>query len=778
MKTFSKNISKEISLLLMLFLLGWHSVVFAQQKVEEDEATKAEREKYEDLDYKKFFPLFKPTFDSRINDYTLQDLKKVITYQPLELNPVFQVSDYYFQRINDFDVLREYQAIHSTCDSALRYIELFEARLDEKEVKKKGKRYYMEFLKFPANDSLPDEKVNMNHIHNELKRRKEVLAEQKVEVDSIYLNFKASINEYLIANEIFRDVCGTYPTIKELYIMAEYDSLFEKMAPMKTHYKKSLFYFELYKKALEVHPMEGYTTTYSVLPIEDYRIHGLTRTSFLTDDIRLWDYSKWYDEVLQFYKDEIISMRSMVTSYDEKLEALVLQKQNTATPSEERFYLDLYTVGKIKKYDPNAYPVNIYEYKEQKINLLNQIAYSKVINSGLKGDLKYIRSQADVWTESEKAKDRINSIPTDKESVGYKKHAKYFESKYNDNLPLYISNEKRFIDEQQQNAEKLLKEIIVNYFSSTLADSADFVTYEKDSISLEPIHESNEFLVRRINTLHVRPSKDDHKLLIGTIKDEKSLEVFVADLDSANEITWVTRYPYKKGEYQGLPTIDIPYINIKGGSLHLMVTVQGVKVGENQLTLNNKVLILEQRSGKLLREMSLFSNKYPRVFQYMQEQKSYLVAYKGRSKNNINTYDTLNIQNIKVDGEVLWNTNLMMQGMVNEIIALPNEYLVVANINKLSNLDGSRVLTGTQSNFGSFNTGILKLDYYGTPINGTVLSSSESYQTIFALTDYDNTLNLIGVKGDYRNYQDYSKSEIMLITLKINNLKVVEKNIQ
>ncbi|NME71803.1 hypothetical protein [Flammeovirga aprica] len=778
MKTFSKIISKEISLFLILLLLGLNSVVIAQQKEEEDEATKAEREKYEDLDYKKFYPLFKPTFDTRISDLAFQDLKKVMKYQPLELNPVFQVSDYYFQRIYDFDVLREYQAIHSTCDSALRYIELFETRLDEKEVKKKGKRYYMEFLQFPANDSLTDEKVNMLHIQNELSRRKEVLAKQKVEVDSIYLNFKASINEYLIANEIFREVCGTYPTIKELYIMAEYDSLFEKIAPMKEHYQKSLFYFDLYKKALEVHPMDGYATSYTVLPIEDYRIHGLTRTSFLTNNIRLWDYAKWYDDVLQFYKDEIISMRSMVTSYDEKLETLVRQKQSTATPSEERFYLDLYTVGKIKKYDPNAYPVNIYEYKEQKINLLNQIAYSKVINSGIKGDLKYIRSQADVWTESEKAMDRINSIPTDKESVGYKKHAKYFQHKYNDNLPQYIATEKTFIHSQQQNAEKLLKEIIVNYFSSNVADSADFVTYEKDSISLEPIHDTNEFLVRRINTLHVRPSKNDHKLLIGTIKDDKSLDVFVADLDSANNISWVTRYPYKKQEYQGLPTIDIPYINLKGGSLHLMVTVQGVKVGDNQLTLNNKVLIFEQKSGKLLREMSLFSNKYPRVFQYLQEQKSYLVAYKGRSKNNVSSYDTLNIQNIKVDGEIVWNTNLLMQGKVNEILALPNEYLVVANINKLSNLDGSKVLSGEHGNFGSFNTGILKLDYYGTPTNGTVLSSSEPYQTIFALTDYDNTLNLIGVKGVYREHQDYSKSDIMLITLKINNLKVVEKNIQ
>ena len=777
MKTFSKIVSKEFSLLAILLLFFFNNAVMAQEE-EEDEATKAEREKYEDLDYKKYFPYFKPSYDHKIDDLVFQDLKKIMKYQPLELNPVFQISDYYFKRINDFDVLREYQAIHSTCDSALRYIEIFESRLDEKEVKKKGKRYYMEFLKYPANDSLPDEKVNISHIQNELARRKEVLSIQKSEVDSIYMNFKASINEYLIANEIFREVCGTYPTIKELYIMAEYDSLFEKIAPMKEHYKKSLFYFDLYKKALEVHPMEGYTTTYTVLPIKDYRIHGLTRTSFLTNDIRLWDYATWYDEVLQFYKDEIISMRSMVTSYDEKLETLVREKEKTATPSEERFYLDLYTVGKIKKYDPNAYPVNIYEYKEQKINLLNQIAYSKVINTGLKGDLKYIRSQADVWTESEKAMDRVEKIPTDKESVGYKKHAQYFQLKYNDNLPAFIETEKRFIEKQQKNAEILLKDIIVNYFSSTVADSAEFITYEKDSISLEPIQETNEFLVRRIKTLHVRPSKNDHKLLIGTIKDQNSLEVFVADLDSANEISWVTRYPYKKEEYQGLPSIDIPYINMKGGSVHLMVTVQGVKVGDNQMTLNNKVLIFEQKSGRLLREMALFSNKYPRVFQYLQEQKSYLVAYKGRSKNNISNYDTLNIQNIKLDGEIMWNTNLMMQGTVNEILALPNEYLVVANINKLSNIDGSKVLNGEQSNFGSFNTGILKLDFYGAPINGTVLSSKEPYQTIFALTDYDNTLNLIGVKGQYREFQNYSDSEIMLITLKINNLKVVEKNIQ
>lgn len=769
-----KYIKHITSLFLLAFVVCLSS--FAQEV--EDEATKLEREKYEDVDYKKYFPLFKPTYDTKIKDYIFQDLKKIVKYQPLEINPVFQISEYYFQRINDFDVLREYQAIHSTCDSALRYIEIFETKVTEKEIKKKGKRYYMEFLKFPANDTLNIEKVSLAEIQNELNRRKKVIARQKVEVDSIYINFKASINEYLIANEIFRDICGTYPTIKELYIMADYDTLFEKMSPMKEHYYKSLAYFERYKKALEVHPMENYTTTYSIVPIENYRIHGLTRTSFLTNDIRLWDYASWYDNILTFYQDEIISMRAMVTDYDNKLEALVLEKEKTATPSEERFYLDLYTIGKIKKYDPNAYPVNIYEYKEQKINLLNQVAYSKVINTGLKGDLKYIRSQADVWTESEKAMDRINNIPTDMESIGYKKHAKYFQVKYNDNLPAFISKEKKYINQQQNHAEILLKNIIVNYFSSTPADSAQFISYEKDSISLEPIHENNEFIVRRINTLHVRPGKNDNQLLIGTIKDKKNIDVFVANLDSTNKISYVSRFPFNPKEYQGLPSIDIPTINMKGGNLHIIVTVEGVKVGENKISLNNKVLIFEQKSGKLLREMPLISNKYPRVFRYLQDKKSYLVAFKGASKNNIQNYDTLNIQNIKVNGEVLWNTDLLMKGTVTEIIALPNEYLVVANINKLSNIDETKVLNSTHSEFGNFNTGILKLDLYGTPINGTVLTSDTAYQSIFALTDYDNTLNLIGVKDAFKINQDFNNSDIMLITLKINNLKVVEKNIQ
>lgn len=774
---FSKNIfNKFLIFAIVFFSISMANIVVAQE--EEDEATKAEREKYEDLDYRKFMPYFKPSFDTRIEDKSFQHLKKIVKYQPLEVNPIFQISEYYFQRINDFDVLRQYQAIHSTCDSASRYIEIFESRLDEKEIKKKGKKLYMEFLQFPANDSLNLEKVTLTEVHNELNRRKKVIARQKIEVDSIYMNFKASINEYLLANQIFRETCGTYPTIKELYIMADHDSLFDKIAPIKTHYLKSLEYFERYKTALEVHPINGYTTTYTVHPIENYRIHGLTTSSFLAKEIKLWDYASWNDSVFKFYQEEIISMRTMVTSYDDKLEKLVRDKEQTSTPSEERFYLDLYTVGKIKKYDPNAYPVNLYEYKEQKINLLNQIAYSQVINTGLKGDLKYIRSQADVWTESQKAKERVDNIPTDTESIGYKKHAKYFKLKYNDNLPQYIEKEKRFIDQQQETAEVLLKNIINDYFSSTLADSAKYVTYEEDSISLEPIHEGNKFVLRRINTLHVRPSKNDHKLIIGTIKDEKSLEVFAADLDSANEITWITRYPFKKDEYQGLPSIDIPSINLKGGSLHMMVTIQGVKVGDNRMTLNNKVIIIEQKSGKLLREMPLFSNKYPRVFQYLQDQKSYLVAYKGMSKNNIQNYDTLNIQNIKVDGEIVWDTNLLMQGTVTEILALPNEYLLVANINKLSTMDGSEALTGNQNRFGQFNTSILKLDFYGLPINGTVLKSDTPYQSIFALTDYDNTLNLIGVKGDYRNNQDFSDSEITLITVKINNLKVVEKNIQ
>ncbi|OHX64202.1 hypothetical protein [Flammeovirga pacifica] len=764
-------------IVVFLFVFGGVFVpnTFAQ---DEDEATKREREQFENVDYKKYFPIIKPNADFKITEPALHKLKKIIRYQPLEVNPLFQVSEYYFQRINDFDVLQQYQALHSTCDSALRYIDLFENQLTEKEVKKKWKKYYMEFLQFPANKDLVLEKVTLIEIKNELNRRREVLTKQKTEVDSIYINFKECINEYLIANKYFREVCGTYPTIKELYILAENDAVFDKMLPIKEHYLKSLEAFERYNQALKVHPMKGYTTEVIEEDILNYRIHGLTTNSFLEGDIKLWNYADWYDQTLDYYRKEILPMRELVINYDHYLNSVLKEKENSTIPSEDQFYLDIRKIGKIKKYDPNAYPVNIFEYKEQKINLLNQISYSNILNSGQKGDLKYIRSQADIWTECRKAIDKLDHINTNKESLGYKKHAQFFTQEYNDELSNYVGNQRAEIDITQTNAEVLLKNIIVDYFSTNPSDSVQFIPYQKDSISLEVIQETDSLVVRKINTLYTRPNKNNHTLLIGTIKDKNQVNIFVADIDSANEINWLTKHPLNTKDYQGNASIDIPSITVKGGAIHLMVSLQGIKKEKTSIEIDNQVILVDTRNGNLMNEIPMLSKKYPRVFEYLQESKSYLIGFKGDSKLNIQEYDTLTIQNIKIDGEILWNTNLLMQGMLTEIIALPTQYLIVANINKLSNMTGSNTLIAENSEFGNFNTAILKLDTFGKAVNGTVLKSSQPYETIFALSDYDNTLNLIGVKGNFSTTKDYNTRELMLINMRINNFKVEEKNIQ
>ncbi|MBB6462370.1 hypothetical protein [Flammeovirga kamogawensis] len=774
----SLSLNKYISLLLIGVFGVVLSVTAQTEKVEEDEVTKAERLKYEDIDYKKYFPLIKPSFDTRIEDPILQDLKKIRQYQPFEVSPIFQISEYYFQRIDEFDVLREYHAIHSTCDSALQYINEFQARLDEKEVKKKGKRYYMEFLKFPANAETIDEKVSLLHINKELERRKEVLALQKSEVDSIYMNFKASINEYLIANEIFRDVCGTYSTIKDLYIMAENDSLFPKLATMKMHYEKSLEYFALYKAAATIHPFEGYTQEYTIKPIENYRIHGLTRTSFLTMEIDLWDYAKWHDDVLAYYQAEIVNMRLLVDSYDTELDKIIQQKQATSSPSEDRFYLDSRKIGKIKKYDPSAYPVEIFKYKEQKVNLLNQIAYSNIQFNGNKVDLKYIRSQAEVWTESLKASKALNNIHTSSADIGYIKHANFYKMKYNDNLPSYITYEKQFIADQTVQSEKLLKELVVTYFSKVPVEKAEFIPYKKDSISVTPVSDKNLFGKRKYTTMYVRPNKNNHKLLIGTINNEKEFGVFVADLDSTQKITWVKAFNYNRKEYQGIPTIDIPSIRIKSGMLHVLMAVQGIKTEAVDMSLSSKVGVVNLSSGEVIHEQPLSTARYPRAFNFLQEQKSYLIAYKGKSKNNLQHYDTLSIQNVRMDGELIWNSEFMMKGMINDIIGMPSSYILVANVNKLATLDGKATLTATSETFGQFNTALLKLDAFGKPLDATILKSTSPYEATFALTDFDNTINIIGVKGAYDPNADFSNRDIILVTLKANNLKVVEKNIQ
>lgn len=69
----------------------------------------------------------------------------------------------------------------------------------------------------------------------------------------------------------------------------------------------------LFQHALAVAPIYGYNPRFVFIPIELYRLDGLTSTNFLQDTVRLWDYGAWttrfmqaQDSVYQVLYDDIV----------------------------------------------------------------------------------------------------------------------------------------------------------------------------------------------------------------------------------------------------------------------------------------------------------------------------------------------------------------------------------------------------------------------------------------------------------------------------------------
>lgn len=129
----------------------------------------------------------------------------------------------------------------------------------------------------------------------------------------IYSAIESSRSHYNQSIETFKGICDEYLDRNEMLL--RYDAkLASKLGSLKRHFEECEKQFAEYKRLTKLFPVANYTQIYEKVPIETYRLDGLTNSDFFANRFTMWDYSAWVAEFENTFNNQIVPLRNDVAA--------------------------------------------------------------------------------------------------------------------------------------------------------------------------------------------------------------------------------------------------------------------------------------------------------------------------------------------------------------------------------------------------------------------------------------------------------------------------------
>lgn len=221
-------------------------------------------------------------------------------------------------------------------------------------------RAYMENEKVKA-DLYPeaaDEKGKLSdeRLYSWLTARIDTLTKMGASLDTLYDRYCHLVNRYDTCTQLFTQFMGRYGRYKNALLMldAEDNILLQGLRETAQLLPYDIVRFD---SALANFPIDGYQPVFRFRPISFYRLEGLTTTDFLQNDIPLWDYALWVDELMEDMKS-VEALRSDMQQEQKRLADALKGTTVLAASSENTMLLN-----RIRKYDEDS-PMAMWLHEE------------------------------------------------------------------------------------------------------------------------------------------------------------------------------------------------------------------------------------------------------------------------------------------------------------------------------------------------------------------------------------------------------------------------------
>ncbi len=412
-------------------------------------------------------------------------LKTYLKENPDNPNAYLFMGTIYNEKIANDDILTQTDRAIQHMDSAILYYDKAQKLLTDKEIKK-NKEYYESYNKRDL--STGEFGVKLDYVQFDIEKRITGLREQIDKIKMVKYYFTSAESLYKRSQEVFLVIQQGYPGYRELYLRAD-EATIKNLSALALRFDSCTKAFENYKVSLSNYGKTRYNQKWSLQDIENFKADGQATTDFYKEDVRVWDYKTFANQVLIVIDKEVKPVQDNLVKYDMEINKLkaTLEKDTVSVKAELAKLMQASMSDQLKKFDSSPLPLDVFALK------IADLAYKSTLienKKAHKADDVHVRLAA-VQTElkylnhADSAAVQLSNRNLDEDIINYQHFVNTTFTK-GDILKSYVHTMKDHISREKAAKEAELK---------LRAESMNWLVNGSDSIPLftEPVRVTNKY---------------------------------------------------------------------------------------------------------------------------------------------------------------------------------------------------------------------------------------------------------------------------------------------
>lgn len=348
------------------------------------------------------------------------------------------------------DVLKQTKRAIVNMDSSIFFYDKAYKSITEKEIKRNSEFYQA----YNRRDLRTGEfGVKLSDIQFDIEKRMEGLRERIDRVKMVKHYFTLADSLYKKTNTLFKSIQSAYPDEKAFYLRADENTL-KKLTALAIRFDSCVKVFENYRSSSSTIGRTGYDQALSLNDINNFKTDGVSPANFFLDEVEVWNYKKFADKAKLAIEKDIIPMRDVLVTYDVEINKLreKLSTDSVSVKKELTKLIDKLVVEKLKKYDSEPLPVEIFTLKISDLEYRSTLLEHKANRDS--ADLHFRKNRLDVELQYLNKLDtiatKLTSEDIDRESEDY---AHFINNTYSNTVVLksYIKALKEYSEREKRN---------------------------------------------------------------------------------------------------------------------------------------------------------------------------------------------------------------------------------------------------------------------------------------------------------------------------------------
>ncbi len=275
-------------------------------------------------------------------------------------------------------------------------------------------------------------------------------------INLIYTAIEQSRVNYNKSIEEFQSICNDYSDMNDMLLRYD-DALGKRLANLKGHSDECFKQFDEYKRLTKIYPLANYRQIYEKVPIETFRLDGLTNSDFFSNRFNIWDYSTWIDNFYKVFNQQIKPLRQDVEKINKAYVSArkdfeagnVITSVSCAKPYDEYFSF------RLGHFDVGSVVDALFDYQDATREMLVMAGDSlgRDLGSDLTLVSRKMRRLANLVQQAQKAADKRQTLASLVTANSVARFADFFRAQYGgeQGLNKFIANDdaycQRIIDQ-------------------------------------------------------------------------------------------------------------------------------------------------------------------------------------------------------------------------------------------------------------------------------------------------------------------------------------------